>query len=77
MTQTRMGSFVEAWANVAVGFGINYVANLTVLPLFGYHVTASHAFGIGVVFTAISVARSYVLRRWFNGLKFGNREERS
>lgn len=70
--QTKLGSFVEAWANIAVGFGINFVANLLVLPMFGFGVTPSDALGIGVVFTAISLARSYVLRRWFNGLKFGN-----
>lgn len=75
MAQTKLGSFAEAWANIAVGFGINFVANLLVLPLFGLHVTPSDAFGIGVIFTAISLARSYVLRRWFNGLKFGNAPE--
>jgi len=77
MSQTRLGSFVEAWANIAVGFGINFVANVTVLPRFGYHVTYFDAFWIGVVFTFISLVRSYVLRRWLNGLKFGNRESTS
>jgi hypothetical protein len=72
--QTKLGSFVEAWANIAVGFGINYCANLLVLPLFGLNVTPSDAFGIGVIFTVISLVRSYILRRWFNGLKFGNKE---
>ena len=66
MTQTRLGSFVEAWANVAVGFGINWAANMLVLPLFGFHVTGAQAFGMGLVFTVISVARSYAIRRWFN-----------
>jgi hypothetical protein len=74
MRQTRMGSFAEAWANIAVGFGINFAANLAVLPLFGLPVTAGDAFWIGVIFTAISLARSYVLRRWFNGLRFGHAE---
>lgn len=73
MSQTQLGSFVEAWANIAVGFAINWTANMLVLPLFGFNVTGSQAFGIGLVFTVISLARSYVLRRWFNGLKFGNR----
>ena len=72
MGQTRKGSLAESLANIAVGFGINYVANLTVLPLFGYNVTPHDALGIGVVFTGISLARSYVLRRYFNGLRFGN-----
>lgn len=67
--QTRMGSFVEAWANILVGFSINLIANLLVLPLFGFNVTLSDAFGIGLVFTAISLARSYVLRRWFTNIK--------
>lgn len=75
MTQTRIGSLAEAAANIAVGFGINFTANLIVLPWFGFNVTGSQAFGIGLVFTAISLARSYVLRRWFNGLRFGNRTE--
>lgn len=75
MAQTRLGSFAEAWANIAVGFGINFTANMLVLPLFGFAITASKAFGIGVIFTVISLARSYVLRRWFNSLKFGNTPE--
>ncbi len=74
MAQTRLGSFVEAWANIAVGFGINFTANLIVLPWFGFDVTTGDAFGIGLVFTAISLARSYFIRRWFNGMKFGNAE---
>ena len=64
--QSKLGSFVESWANVAVGFSINYVANLVVLPWFGLAITPSKALGVGVVFTCISVARSYTLRRWFN-----------
>jgi len=71
--QTRLSSFVEAWINVAIGFGINLVANLIVLPAFGYHVTLGDALGIGVVFTVISVARSYVIRRWFNRRVVRNR----
>lgn len=74
MAQTKFGSFVEAWANIAVGFTINFTANMLVLPLFGFNVTGTQAFGIGLIFTVISLARQYVLRRWFNGLKFGNSE---
>lgn len=66
MNQTRLGSLIEALANVAIGFGINWLANLAILPLFGFHVTGAQAFGIGCFFTVISIARSYVLRRWFN-----------
>jgi hypothetical protein len=73
LSQTKLGSFVEAWANIAVGFAINWSANMLILPAFGFRVTGAQAFGIGVIFTVISLVRSYVLRRWFNGLKFGNK----
>jgi hypothetical protein len=66
--QSRLHSFIEAWANVVIGFGINFSANLVVLPLFGFNVGAAQAFGIGVIFTVISLLRSYVIRRWFNVL---------
>jgi len=36
MAQTKLGSIAEAWANIAVGFTINYCANLVILPLFGF-----------------------------------------
>lgn len=64
--QSRLGSAVEAVANVAVGYAVNFAANLAVLPVFGFDVSAGEAAGIGVVFTAISLARSYLLRRLFN-----------
>jgi hypothetical protein len=66
VNQTRLGSLIESLVNVAVGFTINWTANMLILPLFGFNVTGREAFGIGVFFTVISVCRSYVLRRWFN-----------
>jgi len=74
VTQTKLGSIAEAWANIAVGFGVNFTANMLILPLFGFHsLTLKNNFIIGMLYTVISLARSYILRRWFNGLKFGNR----
>lgn len=67
MTQTRLGSFIEAWINVAIGFGINFGANLFILPLIGFHISVGQNLFIGVLYTIISVARSYCIRRWFNG----------
>lgn len=69
--QSRLGSFVEAWGNVAVGFGINYTANLIILPAFGFKsLTWKTNLAIGLLYTVISVVRSYVIRRYFNGFKF-------
>lgn len=74
MSQTRFGSFIESWANIAVGFGVNFGMNLLILPAFGFHsLTLGKNLLIGVLYTGISLARSFVLRRWFNGLRWGNR----
>lgn len=66
MNQSRLGSFIEAWINVAIGFAINFCANLLILPLIGFHISVGQNLFIGVLYTIISVARSYVIRRWFN-----------
>lgn len=66
MTQSRLGSLVEACINVLIGFAINFVANLVILPLIGFHISVAQNLFIGVLYTVISVARSYAVRRWFN-----------
>lgn len=67
LSQTKLGSFIEAWVNVFIGFAINFVANLIILPAFGFTtLTLATNFVIGLIYTVISVARSYVIRRWFN-----------
>jgi hypothetical protein len=65
MRQTRLGSLIEVSINIFIGFWINFVANLVVLPLFGLNVTIADNFLIGFIYTFVSVARSYVVRRWF------------
>jgi hypothetical protein len=64
--QTMRESMLETWTNIGIGFGINYAANLIVLPLAGLDVTPGGAFYIGVIFTSISVVRSFMIRRWYN-----------
>ena len=64
--QSRRHSLLEAWANIIVGFSINYVANLLIFPLFGFHISLEANFIMGLIYTVISLVRSYVLRRWFN-----------
>ena len=66
MTQTRLGSLIESLFNVAIGLAINFMANMLILPLIGFHITAGQNLFIGVLYTLISVCRSYVIRRWFN-----------
>lgn len=66
MSQTRTGSFIEALINIGIGFGINYAANLLIFPLFNMHISLTDNLLMGAIYTVISVARSYAIRRWFN-----------
>lgn len=66
MSQTRAHSFIESVTNVVVGYGVALGAQLVVFPLFGMHVTIRQNLGIGLIFTGVSLARSYCLRRLFN-----------
>lgn len=66
MNQTRIGSLIEAVINTVIGFSINYSANMLIFPLFGFHITPGANFALGLIYTVISVARSYCIRRWFN-----------
>ena len=66
MTQSKLGSLYEALMNILLGFAINYIANLLILPMFGFHIGLVANFWMGCIYTFISLARSYVIRRWFN-----------
>lgn len=63
---------MEAATNIVVGQLINFALNLYALPLWGFHPTPRVAIEMGIAFTIVSMARSYVLRRVFNRAKFGN-----
>lgn len=67
MSQSKLGSLAESAANIAIGFTINFFANMVLLPLVGItQLTVGNNLQLGCAFTVISLARSYVLRRWFN-----------
>lgn len=67
MSQSRKASITESITNIVVGFGINYGANMAILPiLWDPAHPATTSFHIGLVFTGISLIRSYILRRVFN-----------
>jgi hypothetical protein len=66
--QSVKHSWWEAWANVAIGYGVALISQLVVFPFFGIHVPISANIQIGLWFTLISLVRSFALRRAFNAL---------
>lgn len=66
MNQTRLGSLIESITNIIIGFGINFTANAFIFPLFGWSISVKQNVTIGIIYTCISIARSYMIRRFFN-----------
>ena len=69
MKQSRLMSLVESLANVLVGYVVAVVTQMAVFPLFGLAVTVTENLLIGLIFTVVSIVRSYALRRAFEGLR--------
>jgi hypothetical protein len=65
--QTKARSLTEGVVNIVVGYTINLCAQLLIFPQFGIIIPLSSNLGIGACFTVISLVRTYLIRRWFNG----------
>lgn len=65
MKQSRLMSLVESIANVIVGYGVAVVTQILIFPIFGLHSTLAQNLKMGLMFTGVSIARSYILRRLF------------
>lgn len=66
MSQSRTHSALETTASTAIGFAVSWAATPFILAAFGYTAGAATAFGITVVYTALSLLRGYLVRRLFN-----------
>ena len=64
--QSKLDSFIEACINTFIGFIVATCANIIIFPIVGITASTSQAFLVGVLMTAISVARSYFIRRVAN-----------
>ncbi len=64
--QSKRESLIESLTSVGIGWLIGVILNMLVLPLFDYDVSLTDGILISITFTAVSVIRSYVIRRWFN-----------
>ncbi len=73
MSQTHAQSFIESCINVAIGFGVSLASQIAVFPAFGIHIPISSNLTIGAIFTVISIARSYCVRRVFNRIHGGSK----
>ena len=74
MKQSRLMSLVESVANVIVGYGVAVVTQILIFPVFGLHTTLAQNLQMGLLFTAVSLARSFLLRRLFEAIRVAKPE---
>ena len=70
--QTRRQSMIETCINVAIGYLVALLAQILVFPMFDIHIPLSSNIAIGAIFTVVSIARSFAVRRLFNRLHAKN-----
>ena len=63
--QKKLHSFIESVTNVVVGYGFAILTQMCVFPLFGLSVTIGDNILIALIFSVVSIVRSYILRRIF------------
>jgi len=71
MSQSRTMSGIESIANVIIGYGLALATQVVVFGALDIPVSLPQNLWIGAVFTVVSLARSYLLRRFF--VRIGNR----
>ena len=67
--QSRCASFIEALANIVAGVGVAISAQVIIFPWFGLYISFVDTSLIALIFTGISLIRSYCLRRCFEWLR--------
>ena len=73
--QSREASLLEAATNVTLGFVLALLMQALLYPMFGIHTTVLTDSTIAVVFTLVSLVRSYLVRRAFETFIADTRSE--
>lgn len=73
MTQSRLMSFMESLTNVGIGMVISLIGQVLVSWWYDLPLSIGQNIKIVMFFTVLSVARLFVVRRWFNRMCLFNR----
>lgn len=68
MSQAKRHSLLETFASTFIGYSVAFIANLIILPHFGFTPSVVENFWITNFFTVVSLVRGYFVRRLFNYL---------
>ena len=65
--QTKKQSLIESLINVTIGFLVTMISLYLLLPALGIESNTQKNIALTFYFTVLSIARNYLLRRYFNG----------
>lgn len=68
--QSRIASLIESFVNILIGYTVAVLAQIIIFPLFDIHASTGDHLQIAALFTLVSLARFYAIRRVFNRLTF-------
>lgn len=66
MTQSKKQSLKETGISTIIGLLVSLITQILVFPLYGLEVKFNQNIQITIIFTAISIIRGYLVRRYFN-----------
>ena len=61
MSQSKKGSLLEAFINVAIGYGVAVASQIVIFPLFGVHISVAENMAIGGFFTVVMRCVDYLI----------------
>lgn len=67
--QSKKMSLIEAIVNVIFGYCVAVISQAMIFPYFGLYTSFEQNMKIGLIFTFISLIRSYIIRRVFNSIQ--------
>jgi uncharacterized membrane protein len=64
--QSKKSSFIEAVFNTAIGLITTLIVSPLIYWILGVQISYNQMSGATVLFTIISIARNFIIRRFFN-----------
>lgn len=69
MKQSKKQSLTETVISTFIGLAVSLITQIVVFPLYGMEVSFNQNIQITIIFTFVSIARGYFVRRYFNNVK--------
>lgn len=64
--QSKKQSLKETVISTFIGLAVSLITQIVVFPLYGMQVSFNQNIQITIIFTVVSIARGYFVRRYFN-----------